>query len=221
VKNYHRFSLNTSPQHNIQVPLTSVEMRRNFNHMTKNNLPIIIGIALPIVFILIISIVIFGPSVFVKPQHNFIYTIDDGYNRYNNTEYSNTYAVENNHIVLVPPGASQKHILEQLLQVPVSETETYTPYTPILYEYDVKTNSSHQINFDEAKNLIVDPGPSSPDGYTVEYEYRNDGIFGLFGSSGNSSGFFISKNNGKRKLNALGSDVYWNQGNFKLIGWVK
>jgi hypothetical protein len=174
--------------------------------MKIKNLPLIIGIALPVVFILIISVVIFTPSFFIKPSHNFLYTVSDNYYGYDQA-YRNTYNVEQNRIVLEA--------------VPAKENWTYKGDVPTLYLYEVRTNASHQITLDEAKGYVLDPGPSSPDGYTVAYQYSHNGVFELFGSNNDNSGYFISKGSGKKRLNGLTGDRYWNQGNFRLIGWIK
>ena len=175
--------------------------------ITKN-IPLFIGIILPIVFILILSVVFFTPSLFIKPQYNFLYSTY--YYDYNN-RYSTTYVVENNRLSLSP------------LPTTAGVTDTYKGDNLPLYLYDVKNNSTHQVDWSEAKNFNIDPGPSSPDGYIVKYQYSNDGIFELFGSNGNQNGYVISKGNGSKKLNGLNFNDYrrYNSGNFKFIGWVK
>lgn len=175
--------------------------------ITKN-IPLLVGITLPIVFILVISIIIFTPSLFIKPQYNFVYSNIDSYYYDYSSRYSHTYIVENNRISLSP--------------LPITEGVTYKGDKPPLYLYDVKSNSTHQIDWSDAINLNIDPGPSSPDGYIVKYQYSNGGIFELFGSNGNPSGYVISKGNGSKKLNGLYSTSYsYNSGNFKFIGWLK
>ena len=181
--------------------------------MKNKHIPLIIGISLPIVFIIIISAVIFIPSLSIKPQYNFIYT--NGNNQYQyNQIYSNTYSVENNHLVLHP----QSIQIEQKNNPNIKVIDA-----PTIYLYDVKNNTSHQITFDEAKNYTLDPGPSSPDGYTVKYEYSNNGIFDLFGGSqNNGNGFFIEKDNGKKALTGMtDNNRYSYYGDFKLISWIK
>lgn len=168
----------------------------------KKNIPLLVGIALPILFIVGISIAVFVPSIFINPQHNFIYTEENTYYGYGQG-YRSTYKVENDRIVLE--------------QLPMRDKDTYKGDAPTLYVYNIKTDTSHQISIDQADLLRIDPGPSSPDGYTVSYQYGHSGIFELFGSSSDSNGFFIAKDNGKKKLSGL----IVNQGNFKLIGWVK
>ncbi len=173
--------------------------------MKNQYLPLIVGVSLPLILILAISIVIFTPSLLVNPKHNFIYTTSSAYYPYN-YEYRNTYKVENDRLVLEA--------------VPPRENITQTKDLPTLYVYDVRSDSAHQITFEEAQDYSIDLGPSSPDGYTLIYQYGNNGIFELLGSGNDNRGYFISRSNGKRKLNGLAGDG-WNSSNFKLIGWIK
>lgn len=177
--------------------------------MKTNHLPLIIGISIPILFIIVISAIIFVPNFSIKPAHNFLYTTlgEENYYGYNQI-YRNTYTIENERLALRPG----------ILQ----EKQTYKADLPPLYLYDVKTNSSHQVTYEDKKNLALDPGPTSPDGYSIAWEYNHDGIFELFGSDGRKNGYFIKKGSGKKQLTGLSStNGYYYQGNFKLIGWVK
>jgi type II secretory pathway pseudopilin PulG len=182
----------------------------------KKHLPLIVGLALPVLFIIIISLVVFLPSITIKPQHNFLYTKVDSYNRYGQS-YTTAYKVEDSKITtVITPIPNYKELYgttTSLLKEAVN--------LPDLYLYDVKSNTSHKITLDQAQTYTLDPGPSSPDGYTVAYNYSNDGIFDLFGSSNSNDGYFISKGNGKKKLNSIDSDGYYSSSNFRLIGWIK
>lgn len=170
--------------------------------MNNKNLPLIIGVALPIVFIVIIAIVIFAPSYFMKPAYNFIYTFDSNYYPYNKSYYK----VENGKII--PETFTDKEKVDSSKNVPT------------LYRYDISKDASYVISYEEAKKLNLDPGPTSPDGYTVAYEYNHDGIFEIFGSNNNSRGYFIEKGNGKKRLSGFTNNNYY-YGNFKFIGWIK
>jgi hypothetical protein len=175
--------------------------------MQTKNLPLIIGIALPIVFILGISVFLFVPSHFVDPQYDFIYTMEDRYYGFNDHGYRNTYKVEDGRIALEP--------------LPTKEGWTYLGDMPVLYRYDVNADTAHQISFNEALELSLDPGPSSPDGYTVAYQYGHSGIFEVLGSNNDNSGYFISKGKAKKKLNGLTNDGYSSRTDSKFIGWIK
>lgn len=181
--------------------------------MNTKNLPIIIGIALPLVFIAVISIVLFVPSLFVKPGYDFLYTTDerDYYYDYDGA-YQNTFRVVDGRITLEPVAVRSD-------VVPVKPL-VYKAAMPTLYRYDVETDTSREVSFVEAQKLSLDPGPSSPDGYTVEYDYGHDGIFEIFGSNGNGNAYVISKGNGGKRLTGLAGDRYY-YGNFRLLGWVK
>ncbi len=183
--------------------------------MKIKNLPLIIGIALPLVFIIIISIVIYAPSLFIKPKHNFIYTTNTYSNSYNQFVY---YKVENNRITTETTSAPKPGQV-----VTVYENNVNPEGLPPLYLYDVKNDTSRQITLEEAQKFIVEAGPSSPDGYTIQYDYSHDGIFELFGSSRNNQGQYITKGNGRKKLSGLGGDAYGYRYdyNFRLVGWVK
>jgi len=178
----------------------------------KKNLPLIVGIALPIIFIIIMSVVIFVPTMFVNPQYNFLYTLNDSYYAYNQG-YRNSFSVVKGQVVPVPiPGNAD-------ISNP-QRSASMADYPP-LYVYDVKSNTSHAVTLDQARTFVLDPGPSSPDGYTVAYEYNDAGIFDLFGSRSNS-GYFIEKGSSRKILTGMTANNMWSySGNFKLIGWIK
>ena len=173
----------------------------------KKHIPLIVGISLPVLFIIIMSIVIFAPSLFVKPQYNFIYSnFNESFYPYN--FYKNTFEVKGNHIVLKA--------------IPENPNRTSVGDIPTLYLYDVKASSSHQITLDEAKGYSVDAGPSSPDGYTVQYEYNYNRGFFPFGGGGSDSGYFVEKDGVKKKLSGLsGNNGYPYEGGLKVVGWIK
>ncbi len=176
----------------------------------KKNLPLIVGISLPIIFIIIISFIVFLPNTFVKPAHNFLYQGES----VNYSNYRNEYGVENGQIVVKPV----PHINEMILKDPYF-AQSLTDLPPI-YFYDVEKDSSYEISLDEARGYELSAGPSSPDGYSVIYDYSHNGIFEIFGSYDNNSGYFISSSNGgKKKINGIKGNRYY--GDLKIIGWIK
>jgi len=164
-----------------------------------------IGIGLPIIFITIISAAIFLPTLFIKPEHNFIYTVGDSYIYNQSYEYS--YKIEGDRVVTDPVVSRNINVVQK--------------GSPVLFVYDVKNNTSEQITLEEAQNYVLTPGPSSPDGYIVDYEYGHMGIFELFGNDSEQRGYFISSGNSKKKLTGLGTSRYSYNTDFKFIGWVK
>jgi len=173
----------------------------------KKNLPLIVGICLPVVFIIVIALALFVPSLYVKPQYNFVYS-DQSSDNWNNW-YRNMYVVRDGRVTV-----------ETRPVTPNDQYKTYRGDNASLFLYDVKTNTARSITLAEAQALTLDPSPSSPDGYVVRYEYGNDGIFELFGSD-SSYGYVITKGNGKKRLDAMVNDMYRGSGSYTVLGWVK
>lgn len=185
--------------------------------MKTNHWPLIIGIALPIIFIIIIALVAFTPSFYIKPAHNFIYSQEPTYDYsydYSYGKYQNTYKVINGRIALQPLATSSRYGYD---------TGAALTYAPTLYLYDVKTDTTREISFEEAKGYTVDVGPASVDGYTVSYQYGHSGIFELFGSNNENRGYFIMKDGHKKKLEGFVQSgySYSSYGQFRFIGWIK
>lgn len=169
--------------------------------MRFKHFPILVGIALPLVFVLIVAFMAFIPSLSVNPAYDFIYSG----NGYYSGPYLNKYKVVNNRLSLEPV------VLRDQLS---SKGEA-----PKIFLYRVKDNSVHEISLQEAVALNLDPGPSSPDGYTVNYDYGHNGIFELFGSDNSNRGYFITKDRARKKLTGFGNNMYGSDFNF--IGWIK
>ncbi|HEU5114498.1 MAG TPA: hypothetical protein VFT82_01895 [Candidatus Paceibacterota bacterium] len=173
----------------------------------KKNISLIVAIALPLIFLAAVAIAVLVPAASVHPTYSFIYTSDPSYYGYYGA-YRSTYIVNNGSIALQ--------------SLPTQPNMQYRDEAPPIYLYDVKTDTTHVLTLDQAHAYSVDPGPSSPDGYIVQYEYGNNGIFDLFGARSDSNGYFIEKGSAKKKLPGLAeSNGYSYNGSFKLLGWIK
>ncbi|MEO6536768.1 MAG: hypothetical protein ABIT47_03655 [Candidatus Paceibacterota bacterium] len=173
------------------------------------NLPLLLGIALPILFVISISLAIYLPTLSIKPAHDFLYT-QDSRSGYSYNGYQNEYHIESGKVTLVPSEART-----------LGANESPRPSAPRLYYYNTSTNAAREISYEEAQALSVISGPTSPDGYLVEYRYNSSGIFDLFGGNGDGSGYYVTKGGAGKKLPALsaGTDSY--RGNVAIIGWIK
>lgn len=165
-----------------------------------------VGIALPLLLIAALFAVLYLPSFFINPGYDFIYS-NENPNAYN-LEYKNGYVVKGGHIATEPretrPNVTQKADF------------------PTLYRYEVKTNTVHQIDFAEAQRLSIDPGPSSPDGYTVSYEYSSGGGLFLFGGYSSDGGYFVKKGSAAKRLSGIdnGSTYRYYSNGITVLGWV-
>ena len=182
--------------------------------MNTKHLPLIVAIALPIIFIITLAITLSIPASKIKPEFNFIYTdiSQEYYKNYNMVQYKNMYDIKDKKLVLVPIISQKEDIY--------NKTQIEYKNAPTLYHYDVKTNITKEVTFEEMQKNTFEVGPSSPDGYHVAYEYDNNGIFDLFGSD-SQSGFYIKKENGKKLLTGITEGYYYGDDGFNIIGWVK
>ncbi len=164
--------------------------------MKKENIPVLIGISLPVTLVLAFMVYLFLPNIMPGTDYNFIYTVGENrYSPWNEENYK--YEVVGNQIVYT--GDQSNPSVE-------------------LYLYDTEKDTSRLISISEANEFHIYPGPSSPDGFTAQYEFRRNDFFFFYGSSGDS-GYYIRKKNRSKKLTGL----HWNYHNsyFRLIGWIK
>src|SRR5260221_11666168 len=109
----------------------------------RRNAPLIIGFSIPILMILFVAISIYVPGIFLHPKFNFLYSADGSY--YNEQAYT----INDGHLTIdsqITPNPSNK------------------PYpSPPLYVYNVMTNESEAISFQDAQNLNLDTNVDSPD----------------------------------------------------------
>lgn len=177
------------------------------NNFIGRNIPVLVGLLLPIVFIIIVLLVTYIPILSIKPAHNFLYTL--GPENYRQEVYKNAFSVQNGKLVMIPTGV-----------VDVPEYATLSE-RPQLYLYDVAAHTTHQVTFEEMQNMSFVSGPSSPDGYLVEYRYGGYGGGFLFGGSGDNSGYFITKGSAGKRLPGIGtSGNYYQNNEFAVIGWM-
>ena len=62
----------------------------------KKNIPLIFAISIPVLMVIGIALSIYLPTLFVKPEYDFLYSIGGDYS------YRNEYAVENGKLVKKP-----------------------------------------------------------------------------------------------------------------------
>lgn len=170
----------------------------------KKNLPLIVAVLLPVVFIVGVFLIFYLPNLLLSPQYNFLYSSPD---RYSLNSFEFNYKVEDGKLQLAPNTTTS----------PGNQKEKM----PKLYVYDVKNDTSRLIEFSEAQGFDLDPNPSSPDGFTFRHERRHNGIFELFGSSGRNNEYALYKGNRSKRLSgiAVGSRYYYRSVSF--IGWIK
>ncbi|MFA6584724.1 MAG: hypothetical protein WCS77_10540 [Elusimicrobiaceae bacterium] len=176
----------------------------------KRNISLVIGLAIPIVMILLVAGSIYLPGLFTKPHVNFLYA--SGNDSSDSYYYSNgqQYAVRSNTLIETP---IRQH--ENTDQLPV-------PMDTKLYIYDVAKNEAREISFEEAKNLNLDSNIISPDGFEFVCGSRDYGFFPLFGGPhGDYRDRYLKGHNVSRKLNLQLNSSNTRRNNPYFLGWIE
>ncbi len=166
----------------------------------KENIPLIIGIALPLLMIVFVAASIYVPRWFTDPpQYDFLYSNADYYR----LDYD--YEVVDGRLIKIY-SATDRDISESDLLIIEEEA--------VFYLHDLSENESEKISFDLASDLILDDSKESPDGYKIE---RGSGG-GMFGNN-NYNKLYIKGNGSSRKLD-LERGTGYRYYDFNFIGWI-
>lgn len=181
----------------------------------RKNITLIIALLIPVIMVLFIIGSVYIPKMFVNPQYSFVYSsVDANYNyNYQVTTEKFVYEVKNGKVV--------KNILPVRYDYNNKPIAEYGP-TEKLYFYDVIKNSTKEISLDEAQKYNLNTESRSPDGYALERNYGNYGIFELFGSNRENNGWYIKKGMGSKKLTFGNTNNlnYYSYDQIKFLGWV-
>jgi len=158
--------------------------------ITKEKLPFIVGIGLPLLLILYVAITAYLPSLFVKPKYNFIYSNDSYYG----------YSI---------------NVLDGRINIEPSRYDNRTFRQPTLFLYDVIDDKSTQISLAQAQSYTLDPSNKSPDGFTVGRRDSDSSSYFPFFVFGNyDTGNYLMGKGLNRRI------TEGNYYNFKFAGWI-
>ena len=186
--------------------------------LIKENLVLVIGLALPVLLIVLFFVATVIPkSMATPPQYEMLFTTTK-YDYQNKPEYVIDFNVKNQQLML----NSKKN-----------DEKNYNNATKILMAYDGKTETVREIKIDaskltegnevlleETKNLSIDTAVISPDGYTLEGpNYGGNGLVGgLFGGGYRNTGYRLKKGGVGYKVPNMQPDYYYSQ--LQFIGWI-
>jgi hypothetical protein len=185
----------------------------------KENLVLVIGLALPVLLIVLFFVATVLPKSFgTPPQYEMLFTTTK-YDYQNKPEYLIDFNVKNKQLMVKAKKSDDKN--------------NYSSGSHRLMAYDAKTEAVREIAVDESKlsdgvevvleetkNMTLDISLTSPDGYTLEGpNYNSSGLLGgLFGGGYRNSGFRLKKGNVGYKVPQHQPDYYYSD--LKFIGWV-
>lgn len=164
----------------------------------EKNIPLILGLSIPILMILFVAGSIYLAGLFVQPKFNFLYATGNDY------YYGRYYSVQDSRLI--------KNEVEYPGYYKGNRTE------PRLFIHDVVKNQSKEISFEEAQNLTLNSNSQSPDGFEIDCGRRPQSIFFIIiDSSHDCSTRFIKGHNASKKLNLQLSGNYYS---FQFLGWI-
>ena len=178
-------------------------------YMKNKNLPIIIGLSLPVMLILMIALSIYLPQLWTSPpKYNFIYAINKSYYPFEE------YYVENDKLAKRPKTYPQ----QPNVQPASGEVK--------LFIHDLTNNKSREISFEDGQRFKLNGAFTSPDGFQVTYGTTRDySLFSLFFNSyeENYNQLFLKKGNYTKKFNLPLPSTYYSYTyyqNFHFVGWI-
>jgi hypothetical protein len=186
------------------------------SNFVKDNLALVVGIALPVLLVIVFGIATVIPKITVPdPQYDMIYTTD-------NYDYSSQIK-----------GTVHFDVKDNKLRATFRDNQNQSYRNiPRIYYFDVSKGSIREMTLDvpgdlkdgqeleieEAENYKLSKESLSPDGYRYDNRYRGHGDFFFMGGSGYSYGGSIRKESRAVKIPA--HDGPRSYGSMRFMGWV-
>lgn len=183
---------------------------------TKNNMPLILGITLPILIIIIFAIAQYLPGYLLNPpKENILFATD--YYEYTNDQYKNyDIDIKDGKVKISYRKLEYTRQKPKLFIFnPISKSSTEIKYSLPL----VSDNKWHNVNIPELKDIKVNNDKTSKDGYTFyKKNAESINVLGLFFNIRNNSNYAISKDGYSISINPDSNDNFYN---IYFIGWIQ
>ena len=163
----------------------------------KKNIPLIIALSIPILMVILITISIYVPTLFVKPKFDFIYSVENTYC------YHRKHSVQDERVVFSEVSNKKENDICRNNQ------------QPRLYYYDVQSFTSKEITLEEAQEYRLDCRRHSQDGFEIVSGDRSFDIFFISGSSYYDK--YLKKGAYSRRIHLENHHYY----DFRFLGWIK
>ncbi len=189
----------------------------------KENLVLVIGLALPVLLIVLFFAATVIPKIYsTPPQYEVLFSVQD-YGYQNKPDYTIDFNVKNQQLMVKVKKTDGKdnYYNSKKLMAYDAKTEVMREITIDTSQFvDSKSAGDTEILLAETKNMTIDTAMVAPDGYMMENQrYGNNGLVGgLFGGGGYNSGYRLKKGSVGYKINTLQNNYYYDQLHF--IGWV-
>lgn len=151
--------------------------------------------AVPIGTILIVAAMVYLPTLFARPGYDFIYSYCADY------VCKEVYNVD-----------SSKHLTVQSRNLGYNTSDA----SERLSYYSAKTNATHTLTLDEAKQYVLDTSSKSPDGYSLSKNQNQTGF--LFWSSTDND-WYLKDGAKKKRIDLVPNSSYYSN-QITFLGWV-
>lgn len=173
---------------------------------TKNNVSLIIGIAIPFAMIAFVAGSIYLPGLFAKPTVDFVYAV----NTNNHYDCKWRYEVQGDKVTQVD--ARQPYDAKDLVRRDCQTT---------FYRYDVLRDKNIELTLEEAQALKLSAATISPDGFEIVRGGRSGGFLFLFDVGSDYDSVYLRGHNVSRKLAIQKSALYpYSYPDYQFLGWV-
>ena len=184
----------------------------------KINWVLWVGLAIPVVVIIVVFIMSLLSRQGFTPKYDFLYYFNNGYGYcYNGDSY---YYVKDGQINQTDIKTDYPNRADCIKDKNILAGGSFNR----IYRYSVIDEKSYPLTLIEAQKLKLDVGPVSPAGENIhnDYGYNNSGIFEIFGGRRydyNSSYYLIDENKKIKIVNIVtpNNNSYYD---FKFIGWI-
>ncbi len=191
----------------------------------KQNIALVVGLAIPVLMMLIIAGVIYLPrllSPVASPQYDFLYAVGDGV----------AYVTPHNYYAPAYPypakGVWPTHTYRVVGQKLVRQETGPVPkeygampeedIVPKFYIYHADTDKSSEVSFEEASRLTLDSSIKSPDGFDIIRGQGSGEVFPFFmGGSNNYDKEYLHKDHYTKELKLNLPENYYND---FFVAWI-
>jgi hypothetical protein len=185
----------------------------------KENLVLAIGLALPVLLIVLFFVASVLPkSMSTPPQYELLFSTSK-YEYQHKPNFHLEFTVKNNQLMVKASKFEDKNNYN----VYSKKLLAYDPKTETMREIaidDSKFSDGAEVVLDETKNMQLDSNHVSPDGYALEGpSYNSSGLLGgLFGGGYRNNQFRLKKGGAGYKIPNVHQNYYYDQ--MQFLGWV-
>lgn len=183
---------------------------------TPSTISLAVGLAIPIVMVLLIAAAVLLPGRSVHPTTNFVYAVGQ-YPSYTTREGTTS----TDHTLTVKNGTLTE--TKTTYTIPNTQYNNYPPTkdsTPRFFIHDTAQDTNKEISIEEVQKLKLSTEQKSPDGFSISFGQQSYGVFPFFGGGDNRNDHAYLSNDYASKEVSLISDISIDRYSLQLVGWV-